>query len=72
MNNKVAPTDNHPEASAIRRQVVLPLGKSIEIAFNSIRVRFFRSLITTLSLVLAGYGLEYRLEEGVLILEPAG
>jgi len=37
----------------IHRQVVLPLGKSFEIAFNSIRVRFFRSLITTMSLVLA-------------------
>jgi putative ABC transport system permease protein len=35
------------------RLVVLPLKKSIEIALKSIRVRFFRSLITTLSLVLA-------------------
>jgi len=35
------------------RLVVLPLRKSIEIALKSIRVRFFRSLITTLSLVLA-------------------
>jgi cell division protein FtsX len=33
--------------------VVLPLGKSVEIALKSIRVRFFRSLVTTLSLVLA-------------------
>ena len=41
------------ETLRIRRQVVLPLGKSFEIAFNSIRVRFFRSLITTMSLVLA-------------------
>jgi len=39
--------------SGIHRQVVLPLGKSFEIAFNSIRVRFFRSMITTMSLVLA-------------------
>ena len=39
--------------SVIHRQVVLPLGKSFQIAFNSIRVRFFRSLITTMSLVLA-------------------
>ncbi len=31
----------------------LPLSKSIEIAYKSIRVRFFRSLITTTSLVLA-------------------
>ena len=35
------------------RLVALPFGKSIEIAYKSIRVRFFRSLITTLSLVLA-------------------
>ena len=41
------------ETSRIHRQVVLPMGKSFEIAFNSIRVRFFRSLITTMSLVLA-------------------
>jgi predicted lysophospholipase L1 biosynthesis ABC-type transport system permease subunit len=31
----------------------LPLSKSIEIAYKSIKVRFFRSLITTTSLVLA-------------------
>ena len=37
----------------IERQVVLPLRKSIEIAFKSISVRFVRSMITTLSLVLA-------------------
>ena len=37
----------------IERQVVLPFGKSFEIAFKSIRVRFVRSMITTLSLVLA-------------------
>ncbi|MBL0715522.1 MAG: FtsX-like permease family protein [Desulfosarcina sp.] len=53
MNNAVTPTQPRENASSIRRQVVLPLGKSIEIAYNSIRVRFFRSLITTLSLVLA-------------------
>ena len=35
------------------RLVVLPIKKSIEIALKSIKVRFFRSLITTLSLVLA-------------------
>ena len=35
------------------RLVVLPFGKSVEIAYQSIKVRFFRSMITTLSLVLA-------------------
>ena len=39
--------------SGVNRQVVLPFIKSVEIAFQSIRVRFFRSLITTLSLMLA-------------------
>jgi cell division protein FtsX len=40
-------------SAAVNRLVVLPLGKSVEIALKSIRVRFFRSLVTTLSLVLA-------------------
>ena len=53
MDKTAASTNAHQHAASIRRQVVLPLGKSLEIAFNSIRVRFFRSLITTLSLVLA-------------------
>lgn len=53
---------NHPDISSesmqnnkaqVKRQVVLPFKKSVEIAFKSIRVRFFRSLITTMSLVLA-------------------
>ena len=44
-----------PSAGAghVSRQVVLPMGKSLEIAYKSIKVRFFRSLITTMSLVLA-------------------
>jgi hypothetical protein len=33
--------------------VVLPFKKSLEISFKSIQVRFFRSMITTLSLILA-------------------
>ena len=37
----------------VKRLVVLPFKKAIEIAYKSIRVRFLRSLITTLSLVLA-------------------
>jgi putative ABC transport system permease protein len=43
----------------MERQVVLPFGKSIEIAFKSIRVRFVRSIITTISLVLAVAFLSY-------------
>ena len=41
------------ERNGMDRLVALPFGKSVEIAYKSIRVRFFRSLITTLSLVLA-------------------
>jgi hypothetical protein len=40
-------------ADQVNRLVVLPFDKSIEISYKNIRVRFFRSLITTLSLVLA-------------------
>lgn len=35
------------------RQVVLPWAQVVKIAFNAMRVRFFRSLITTLTLALA-------------------
>jgi putative ABC transport system permease protein len=40
-------------AASVHRLVVLPFRKSVEIALKSIQVRFFRSLVTTLSLVLA-------------------
>lgn len=53
--NTTASDRPQPSGSAqnVHRQVVLPWAKSLEIAYNSIRVRFFRSLITTMSLVLA-------------------
>jgi hypothetical protein len=41
------------ESVRVERQIVLPFLKSVEISLKSIRVRFFRSLITTMSLVLA-------------------
>lgn len=44
--NKIGP--NRPG-----KQVVLPLTKSFEIAVKGIKVRFFRTLITTFSLILA-------------------
>ena len=47
-----SPTPSDP-AGGVQRQVVLPVGKSVEIAWKNLKVRFFRSLITTLSLVLA-------------------
>ncbi len=37
----------------MRRLIALPLSKSFQMAYQSIRVRFFRSLVTTMSLVLA-------------------
>ncbi|MBI5589297.1 MAG: FtsX-like permease family protein [Deltaproteobacteria bacterium] len=45
----------HPEGHSekIDRLIVLPFMKSVDIALKSIRVRFFRSLITTVSLILA-------------------
>jgi predicted lysophospholipase L1 biosynthesis ABC-type transport system permease subunit len=45
-------TDNSGHKGA-SRLIVLPFRKSLEIAVKSIRVRFFRSLITTISLILA-------------------
>ena len=41
------------ESEHVERLIVLPFIKSLEISLKSIRVRFFRSLITTMSLVLA-------------------
>ena len=41
------------ETGRVQRQVKLPFLKSVEISIKSIKVRFFRSLITTMSLVLA-------------------
>jgi len=46
-------SDTPENSTREHRLVVLPFGKSVEIAYKSIRVRFFRALITTLSLVLA-------------------
>lgn len=42
-----------PGGPRISRQVVLPFRKSLEISLRNLRVRFFRSLITVASLVLA-------------------
>ncbi len=41
------------KAARVDRLVVLPFKKSLEISLKSLRARFYRSLITTLSLVLA-------------------
>lgn len=47
------PEPGRNNAPSVSRQVVLPWGKSLEISIRSLRVRFLRSLITTLTLVLA-------------------
>lgn len=52
VEQQILPTDEE-ESERVERQIVLPFLKSIEISMKSIRVRFFRSLITTMSLVLA-------------------
>ena len=46
-------SDDNQESQRVERLIVLPFTKSLEISLKSIRVRFFRSLITTMSLVLA-------------------
>ncbi len=38
---------------AVKRQIVLPWSQVLRISFNSVRVRLFRSLITTMTLALA-------------------
>jgi predicted lysophospholipase L1 biosynthesis ABC-type transport system permease subunit len=52
-------SDISGKSGRVNRLLVLPFGKSVEIAYKSIKVRFFRSLITTLSLVLAVSFLSY-------------
>lgn len=43
----------------VNRLVVLPFKKSVEISLKNIQVRFFRSMITTMSLVLAIFFLSF-------------
>ena len=53
MGAKTMFTEPESVSERVQRQVKLPFLKSLEISLKSIKVRFFRSLITTLSLVLA-------------------
>ncbi len=53
MRGKGQQSASSPRRGTVARQVVLPFRKSLEISVQSLRVRFFRSLITTLTLVLA-------------------
>ena len=45
--------DNESVQNAIEEQVNLPLSKAVEISFNSVKIRFGRSLITVSGIVLA-------------------
>jgi hypothetical protein len=53
MNDRTYNETTASTSSQVARQVVLPFKKALEISFKSIRVRFFRSFITTMSLILA-------------------
>jgi ABC-type antimicrobial peptide transport system permease subunit len=53
MNQRAVQSDPQKGSAQIQRLVRLPFIKSLEISIKSIKVRFFRSLITTMSLVLA-------------------
>ena len=53
MGAKTMFAESESVSERVQRQVKLPFLKSLEISLKSIKVRFFRSLITTLSLVLA-------------------
>lgn len=53
MSARKIPAESEKETAGVQRQVKLPFLKSLEISIKSIKVRFFRSLITTMSLILA-------------------
>ncbi len=53
MRGKATNKSEKTASGQVQRQVVLPFKQSLVISLKQIRVRFFRSLITTLSLVLA-------------------
>ncbi|MGD8343419.1 MAG: FtsX-like permease family protein [Desulfobacterales bacterium] len=53
MADQQIPLTGKEYTASVNRQIVLPFTKSVEISLKSIKVRFFRSLITTMSLVLA-------------------
>ncbi len=53
MAEQQIPLTGKKSPQSVDRQIALPFAKSLEISLKSIKVRFFRSLITTMSLVLA-------------------
>jgi hypothetical protein len=68
--------ESEKDPGLVQRQVRLPFMKSLEISLKSIKVRFFRSLITTMSLVLAVsflsfVGVSNDLANGMLVKQDA-
>lgn len=57
----MAPATRRKNRVKVARQIILPWRKSLLMAVNSLRLRFFRSLITVFSLVLAIAFLSYTL-----------
>lgn len=57
----MAPATRRKNRAKVARQIILPWRKSVLMAVNSLRLRFFRSLITVFSLVLAIAFLSYTL-----------
>lgn len=47
------PTSLPSDHATISKQIVLPFAKSLEISYKSLKLRFFRSMITVSSLILA-------------------
>jgi hypothetical protein len=57
----MSPATRRKNRTDVARQIILPWRKSVVMAVNSLRMRFFRSLITVFSLVLAIAFLSYTL-----------
>jgi hypothetical protein len=57
----MAPATRRKNRTDVARQIILPWRKSVVMAVNSLRLRFFRSLITLFSLALAIAFLSYTL-----------
>ena len=77
MADRLILSESEKDSEHVQRQVKLPFLKSVEISLKSIKVRFFRSLITTMSLVLAVsflsfVGVSNDIANGMLAQQDAG
>ena len=57
----MADSSRNPAGTRISRQIILPWGKSLAMAFTNLRIRFFRSIVTATSHTLAIAFLNYLL-----------